>query len=148
VKVISFRFYTVEVDDANEAFPRGRKVARPQVPFRLTYKGRRTPAMLGIIDSGADECIFDTSLADVLGIDLEHCPESKFHSASSGLATVRYCKVTLEIGTEKGPEVGYDITAGFSKLPAVGLLGQCGFFDRFVVTVNQSAGLGTLRYLG
>lgn len=116
------------------------------VPFRLKSGDNSTPTLLGLLDSGSDDCIFHFSLAADLGIDWQRCPSAEFSSASGHLAKAYYHMVTMEVWGPRGPAFSYEIYAGFTRLPPgnKGLLGQTGFLDRFDVTMSRTRGEGRL----
>lgn len=84
-----------------------------------------------LVDSGADVCIFDAQIAEILKINLKKGKKKKV-SGITGVAEPYYIHpVTITVGGWK-----YKIEAGF--LPNIGnlgygVVGQNGFFDIFVV---------------
>ena len=119
------------------------------VPFRLKWGDRTTPTLLGLLDSGSDDCIFHFSLADELGIDWKRSPAATFYSASGRKSVSHYHMVTFEVWGARGPFFAYQIYAGFTGLPpgSKGLPGQTGFLDRFDVSLSRSRGTGRLTLL-
>jgi len=104
---------------------------RPVIPIKIKNKDRSVNYE-ALIDSGADLCIFDAEIGELIGIDIA----SGRRDVVGGIAgqTAEYFIHPVEI------EVGgwhYKIEAGF--LPRVaggfnyGVVGQQGFFDIFVV---------------
>ena len=116
------------------------------VPFRLICNDRTTPTLLGLLDSGSDDCVFHFSLAEDLGIDWRRCPTAGFHSASGTMSKLYYHMVTMTVWGAVGPFFSYQMYAGFTGLPAgsKGLLGQTGFLDRFDVSLSRSRCAGRL----
>ena len=104
---------------------------RPVISIKVKFKNKAVSYEV-LVDSGADECMFDAEIAEILGIDVE---SGEMHKAMGvGGQTVVYFVHPVEI------EVGgwsHEIKAGFIQRvsgPApYGALGQKGFFDKFVV---------------
>lgn len=86
-----------------------------------------------LVDSGADICLFHADIGELLGIDIaKGRPQEVF--GVGGKASIFYLHpVMIEVGG-----LSFEIEAGF--MPSVsghmmryGLVGQRGFFDKFVV---------------
>ena len=108
---------------------------RPFIPLTLRYKDK-TVKTLALVDSGADYCMFDGGLADILDIDLTKL--EKIESVGVGGTAVGYV-VHIEIG----------VAGEFFATPAVfslefspddfgGLAGQLGFFDTFTIEFSRA----------
>lgn len=104
---------------------------RPVIPIKIKNKGRSVNYEV-LIDSGADLCIFDAEIGELIDINIE----SGRRDVVGGIAgqTAEYFIHPIEI------EVGgwsYKIEAGFLQRAAggfnYGVVGQRGFFDIFVV---------------
>ncbi|MCX6844924.1 MAG: hypothetical protein NTX53_21895 [candidate division WOR-3 bacterium] len=145
MKPLPLHFYGFEAEPCR-AFPAGRTVQRPMVPFRLSWNDRTTPTLLGLLDSGSDDCVFHFSLAEELGIDLRRGPTAGFHSASGRMSKLYDHMMTMTVWGPVGPFFSYQMYAGFTGLPAgsKGLLGQTGFLDRFDVGLSRSRCAGRL----
>jgi hypothetical protein len=98
---------------------------------------------LALIDSGADNTIFNMQVAAMLGLRLGSAPADSFCGTSGHEQKARYRRLTIRIDA-----VGYQAMVGFVELPfdVAGILGQDGFFDRFAVTLDQSRGLILLKH--
>lgn len=108
----------------------GPRALRPVVPIEIMYGGNSVHYEV-LVDSGADLCIFDAQIGEILGIDTEK-GEKDFVSGITGTPEPFYIHpVSIRVG---GWE--YKIKAGFkpntSKIN-YGVVGQIGFFDIFVV---------------
>ncbi|HEY4493237.1 MAG TPA: hypothetical protein VJB98_01300 [Candidatus Paceibacterota bacterium] len=111
---------------------------RPVVPVTLKNDGKKVK-YYALIDSGADLPIFDASLCDLLGINLMSGDPIVFGGAESSRGSLAYVhNITLEIGSKiiKTKIAFATNLADFGH----GLLGQSGFFDKFVVKFNYSKG--------
>lgn len=127
---MNFKYRRFPVDLKNCPFPNKKSALRPviQVDFE-TPNGNF--GYLVLIDSGADFCIFHASVGEQLGLDIKSGRPLTFFGTSGEPQKAYFHKITFKIG-------GYSHTCevGFSyemeKL-AYGLLGQYGFFNKWVV---------------
>lgn len=53
----------------NAAFPNRNSVIKPLIPIRLYYKENFID-IYALIDSGADDCLFNAQVGEKLGIDI------------------------------------------------------------------------------
>lgn len=103
---------------------------RPVIPIKVIYKSITVPYEV-LVDSGADTCIFDAQIAEILKIDLKKGREQKVSGITGIVESYYIHPVSIAIGGWK-----YKIEVGF--LPNIGrfgygVVGQKGFFDIFVV---------------
>lgn len=106
------------------------EILRPIIPIEIIYKNQRVRYEV-LVDSGADENIFDAEIGKILNIDIER-GEKKSVGGITGVYEDYYVHpVKINVG---GWE--YNTQAGFlqniSRL-GYGIVGQKGFFDIFVV---------------
>ena len=108
-----------------------REIARPVIPIEVGYKDFFV-SYEALVDSGADICIFDAEIGELLGIDIK-AGEKKDVFGITGTSEPYYLhEVSLKVGGWP-----YKIKAGF--LPKLGshcsygVVGQRGFFDIFIV---------------
>ncbi len=108
----------------------GPGVLRPVIPVEVAYGDRAVPYEV-LVDSGADFCIFDAQIADILGIDVLRGERQEVWGIT-GVGEPYYVHgITLKVGGWP-----HAVRAGF--LPNIarlgyGVVGQKGFFDIFVV---------------
>lgn len=135
-----FRYVRIPATPS-EAFPDASHYERPLIPVTLSA-GRKSVRLLALVDSGADNTIFSGQVAAMLGLDLRRAPADSFCGTSGHEQLARYRKLTVQVGT-----VSYQALVGFTELPCevAGILGQDGFFDQFVVTLDQPRGLIILK---
>lgn len=92
------------------------------------------------MDSGADHCTFPLSFALQLGLDPLTKLASDTMGVGNGAVPTFYWPVKIEF-----PNVAsFDVYAGFTmglENVGLGLLGQCGFFDRVNVSFHHRSGL-------
>lgn len=102
----------------------------PVIPIEIIHNNHSVHYEV-LVDSGADFCIFDAQIGELLGIDITSGEKQEVWGIT-GIGEPYYIHpVTIKIGGWP-----YEINAGF--LPAIarmgyGVLGQKGFFDIFVV---------------
>lgn len=95
--------------------------------------GRHRARVMGLIDSGADDCIFPASIGRLLGLSVEAGKKQPFMGAGalSNLAYFHRMKLSFMLDDKTFRFTAY---MGFSTaldIPKIGLLGRVGFFDRF-----------------
>lgn len=105
-------------------------ILRPVIPIEIIHKELSVPYEV-LVDSGADICIFDAQIGDILGIDLLKGKEQKV-AGLTGIAESYFIHpITIAVGGWK-----YNIEAGFLAHMGdfgYGVVGQKGFFDKFIV---------------
>lgn len=108
----------------------GPGVLRPVIPIEIYYQDRSISYEV-LVDSGADFCIFDSQIGEILGINLES-GEKRVVAGITGVKESYYVHlVTIMVGGWP-----HDVKVGF--LPNIarlgyGVVGQKGFFDIFTV---------------
>lgn len=108
-------------------------ISRPIIPIRLRYQ-KIFVILEAIIDSGADWCIFDAGLLDILELPLGS--QTKFLGAGKEPLQGFKSKVNLTIaGKDFKTEVLFSPDLGRHSY---GILGQKGFFDNFKVCFDKS----------
>jgi len=112
--------------------------SRPVIPIKVKHRGRSISYSV-LVDSGADSCIFDEQVASALGIEVEKGTPALVGGIAGQTATYFIHPVTIEVGGWP-----YEIQAGFLPLVAggfnYGVVGQRGFFERFVVKFDMQKG--------
>ena len=108
----------------------GSGILRPVIPIEIIYKDCAVVYEV-LVDSGADFCIFDAQIGEILGIDIESGEKQEVWGITGVGERYYVHPVTIKIGGWL-----YKIKAGF--LPNIarlgyGVVGQQGFFDIFVV---------------
>jgi len=81
---------------------------------------------IGIVDSGADYCLFNIQYAKAIGIDLEKCDKDRTIAIEGQGKEIFMADIAMHIkGLEK-----VTIPVGFiDSNSVIGLIGQTGFFD-------------------
>ena len=112
----------------------GKAILKPIIPVYISYRNRSF-RYTALIDSGADFCIFDAQVGEYMGIDIKSGHKEIFGGIQEkGGAEAFLHKILINIGGKN-----YEIVVGFSYDIAghgFGILGQKGFFEKFVVKFN------------
>ena len=126
---MKFNYFKLPLPQKSDLF--GSSVLKPIIPIKLSA-GSRTIKYAALIDSGADFCIFDAEIGEYLGIDVFSGKRESFGGIQeAGEAAAYLHNVILNIGGWN-----YKTKIGFSYDIAkhgLGILGQKGFFDIFVI---------------
>lgn len=107
-------------------------ILRPVIPVKLKNKDLEIGYEV-LVDSGADLCIFDEQIGEIIGIDIKKGKPREVFGVG-GKASIYYLhKVEIVVGGHS-----YNIEAGFmpnvaGNVMPYGIVGQKGFFDMFVV---------------
>jgi len=103
---------------------------RPLVPFTIKYGGKESN-WYGLLDSGADKCLFPLEIAEQVGIDAYAGEKITGIGIGNTIDTWHVDNVALVIG-------GYEFNAsvGFADCPTI-LLGRIGIFERFKVRFDE-----------
>lgn len=131
---MKFRYFKFPLSERSEFW--GTSILRPVIPVNITV-GEITVGYAALIDSGADFCIFDGGLGEILGLNVRSGKRTQFSGVQAHEPSYAYLhEVTVSVGGSR-----HKIIAGFSYDIAshgYGLLGQKGFFDIFLVKFNLS----------
>lgn len=122
----------------------GLDTLRPIIPIEVSYNGIEIPYEV-LIDSGADTSIFDSNIADILGIYVVKGIRREVWGIT-GVPEYYYLhKVTIVINGLK-----YKTDVGFMKLrnQSFGIVGQKGFFDKFTVKFDLQEEEIEVKYKG
>jgi hypothetical protein len=114
-----------------------RPILRPALDVKLFDKAGRTVANArALIDSGADFVTFSTDWAELLGIDVRTDCAPLTATVADGRLSMRYAYTEgLEVEFA-GERVFLPVVLFCQDMP-VPLLGRRGFFDRFLVLIDQ-----------
>jgi hypothetical protein len=117
-------------------------IKRPKVQVRL-FNGAQHTDLICLVDSGADDCMFHSSVATLLGFDLKSGSLKQFGGIKEGATVDSYLHaIELQI---YGFTERISVVAAFSEeLGAGGLLGQSGFFENYRVDFEGYRGVMTI----
>ena len=111
------------------------RILRPVIPIKIK-RGDRAVRYEVLVDSGADICIFDGGIGDILGIDVESGERQTVGGIAGQSAAYYLHQIEIEVGGWP-----YKIRAGFLRNVAggfnYGVVGQTGFFEHFVVKFDM-----------
>jgi hypothetical protein len=129
-------------------FPAGHTVYRPLIVSRLTASNGSTLLCFSELDSGADQCVFPVSFALALGLNTLTMKQQMTGGVGSTGNVTYYDDLTIEVGAlvsvdgqiTFAPQFTFKVYAGFTAgldAQGMGLLGECGFFENYVVTFDH-----------
>jgi hypothetical protein len=115
----------------------GGRWVRPQPVIPLSVIGpSNTRLVEGKLDTGADDTAFSERLAARIGVDLTNAPKGEFQSASAGVVSVRYARVTMRLA-RMNKRREWSAWVAFTAAPLrQGLLGFGGFLQFFTATFH------------
>jgi len=126
---MKFKYYKFPIDKPNKLI--GNNVLRPIISIKL-LNGKNVVRYAALIDSGADFCIFDAEIGEILNIDIKSGEKTEFGGIQQLKGVKGYIhNIKLSIGGWS-----YKIKVVFSYDIAkygYGILGQRGFFDIFII---------------
>ncbi len=111
------------------------ELIRPVIPVEIKANSRSI-RYEALIDSGADLCIFDAQIAQILGINIRQGKRQLVGGITGTERSFFVHPVHISIGGwDYGIEVGF-----MPDLPpfGYGVLGQKGFFEHFLVKFDYS----------
>jgi hypothetical protein len=108
----------------------------PVLSIRCSFKFDHMPPMLAVVDSGSPYCLFKMDIADYLKIDLKGAPSRPIGGIIGGpQENLYFHKIQIQVENSWT----FEVYGGFMKKLAVpAILGRKGFFDKFIVTFDQS----------
>lgn len=110
----------------------------PLLQVRLAFAANGTD-VVGLVDTGATDCLFDRDVADDLGITLADSDVTREYFGVAGQSVVGHIHmIRLRI---QGFSEWIELEVGFidAKLPYQ-ILGQAGFFDNYEITFKRYRG--------
>ena len=117
--------------EPNLALPSKQWIKRPKLQVRL-FNGSNYTDIVCLVDSGADDCMFHSSVAAVLGINVPSGRFKQYGGIAQGHTVDAYLH-TIELQVYRLPE-RIRIEAAFTDSAGIdGLLGQSGFFENYQV---------------
>ena len=127
---MKFIYQELEIEPT-PATTRKKLVYRPIIPVILIC-GKSVVGYLAVVDSGSDYCVFESKVADYLGIKLTSGNKRAIRGISGEPIKGYEHKIIFKIAGKQ-----YKTKVIFSKqIPpnSFGVLGNQGFFDHFKVT--------------
>jgi hypothetical protein len=111
----------------------GRYTKRPIVEVELS-RGNRRRKFFALIDSGADQIMMPSAIAEALGIDRDTCLRRTSLGVSMEPIDGFVSHLTFQIERHAG---SFDTPVTFIDADVPVLLGREGFFDRYRVKFEQ-----------
>lgn len=119
------------------AFPDRRSTPRPLIALEL-LNGTNRLKCYGLIDSGADDCIFTASFAALLGLRIPNARSYRYGGAGSEDQEAYFFDLHVEIIAIGKLTLPIGFSPAMDKF-GCGLLGQNGFFSQVAVSFNLPA---------
>lgn len=108
-------------------------VPRPVIPIKIQYRNRSVTYEV-LVDSGADVCMFDAEVGDVLGVPFFDGVSGEVSGITGVIKPYYIHPVTISVGDQSfEAEVGF--LSNVSRF-GYGVVGQKGFFDQFIVSFD------------
>lgn len=112
----------------------GSHILRPVIPVEVIFNNLRVRYEV-LVDSGADTCIFDAQIAEILGINLLNGIEEDVAGITGKKESMYIHRLKLNIGGHIiESDVGFLVNIGFF---GYGVVGQKNFFDSFIVKFDK-----------
>jgi Aspartyl protease len=108
----------------------------PLLQVELFYGAKHTGVRC-LIDTGASDCIFHSSIADILGIDLKSGKPKPYTGIGGQSINAYLHQIQMRI---QGFSEKIHLDAAFTEENQVPLLRQTGFFDNYRVTFERYRG--------
>jgi len=125
---IVFRYKTVRRPDGTE-------VKTPSIPILLN--GKENFETVALLDSGADISALPLGVAEILGLDLSAEKTPAYGIGGKVDSVQTKVNVTVEKGHERyNIQIPVKVILGDYDFPI--LLGRAGFFDKFIISFDQS----------
>lgn len=113
-------------------------IVRPYIPIKISGPKRFWEGY-GLIDSGADRCLFNSKIAEDIGLDLNEDNSENFAGIEGGTLKAKLHKIKVQI---VGMSEEIEILAGFVNSSGVSaILGQDGFFDAYRIKFEKDHGI-------
>ncbi len=129
---LKFKYKKVSLSEKIPLF--GFSILRPIIPVQLLGGGEKINYEV-LLDSGADTCVFDGSIGELLGLDVKAGTPMQFGGVQNATAGKAYLHtINLSLGGHR-----FAIPAIFSydlSNKGYGILGQKGFFELFKVNFD------------
>ena len=112
------------------------KFIRPYIPVSLRSKNGSVPSLLALVDSGADFCMFDGDLTQLLHVDVSSLQQMRLSGINgSAIGHVAHLEIGVNNHFIPAPVV---FSFDFSPVGFGGIIGQIGFFDAFKVQFDRA----------
>jgi len=84
---MKFRYFKFRLEKPNPIF--GKAILKPIIPFEILVNGLSL-RYAALIDSGADFCIFDAEIGEILGIDIRSGTQIEFGGIQERKGAIAY----------------------------------------------------------
>ena len=118
-------------------------IIRPIIPIELKVKNTISHEVL--VDSGADRCIFDAQIGEILGLKVKAGRKEHVIGVTGNEEPLYLHRINIGVGGNYyNTEVGFMYGFYLNQL-GHGIVGQSGFFNNFVVVFDYRKQVVELR---
>lgn len=133
--IVEFQYFPVPIPPT-EPFPTGQVALRPMAIAIIKASTGKHLRCFVCLDSGADSCVFPTSFASVLGLDILQMKKQLTGGVGTSANQTYYDYLEIDLGR------GIQFKSYVGFMPGldgqgIGLLGQAGFFSYYNVCFYQ-----------
>ncbi len=114
----------------------------PLVPIKVI--GKETLILYGLVDSGSDMCAVSKRVAELLGLSLSGKKEISFGVGGKAESVQSRMIVTIKQGNERH-RLNLPVKIILSNHDFPVILGQEGFFDKFIIKFNKGENKFSLK---
>lgn len=118
--------------------PHQKFVLTPWIPVSFEAHDQKYE-ILALVDSGADYCIFDSSVATFLGVNVKNGHLEKTEGISGKEDIYYFDNIWINAGGYQIKVRAGFVTGNLAGGSLGGVLGRQGFFDYFKVCIDESA---------
>jgi hypothetical protein len=112
---------------------------RPVIPVVIGLSNKRVKYEV-MVDSGSDHCFFDSEIGEKIGIRRDNSEIKEVFGVGGKISLYYNHRVTLKIGKQSfETDVGFIPNLG-GNIVSYGIVGQKGFFDKFIVRFDYTKG--------
>lgn len=131
---MKFPYFKLPTADRHAKF-----IAVPWIPVTIKANDKKQRFLM-LVDSGADNCIFDRDVANILGINIENGEQIKTGGIGGSASVYYFDNIYINVGgTEIKTRCGF-IDGNLVDGKIAGVLGRQGFFEHFKVCINERKG--------
>ena len=113
----------------------------PLVPVVIHYKGRLSPKVELMADSGAEHCTVNSGIGQLVGIDIRAGVHAQLRGIEPKPVDAWFHDIEMDVDGRR-----FKVWCAFADLGVPGLLGREGFFNRFTITFDQRNEHLVLKY--
>ena len=118
--------------------PSKKFISVPWIPVTIRANDREETFLM-LVDSGADNCIFDKDIADFMEINLADGELEKTGGLSGFVKVYYFDNIYINVGGHEIKTRAGFIDGNLIEGKIAGILGRQGFFDHFKICIDEKA---------